>query len=427
MQKLLDSLTLQKREIQENIKKTYIKRELRLLDLDKPIIKVIIGPRRAGKSFFAMHEVSRRSSFGYINFDDEVLYGIEDYNVLLEATKRVYNDPKVLLLDEVQNLRKWELFVNRLQRQNYNLVLTGSNSKLLSRELSAHLTGRYLVYVIFPFSFREYLRAFRKEFIEAEKRAHFVEYVLRGGFPEPLVMKLEYKNYLTNLYDSLLFKDIMLRYRLRSTKDLQDLASFLIANIGNLVSYNNLTRFTRIKSVHTIIKYLGFLEEAFLFFSVSAFSPKVKEQIKSPKKIYVIDNGFYCAKSFALSPNMGKLLENLVAIELKKRALRGELEFFYYKNPQNYEVDFVIKKGADIKQLIQVCYDLRDEKAKKREVRALLHASNEIGCDDLLILTENYENEEKVEWFGLKGNIRFVPLWKWLFNTVELRPDYKQE
>lgn len=124
---------------------------------------------------------------------------------------------------------------------------------------------------------------------------------------------------------------------------------------------------------------------------------------------------------------MGKLLENLVAIELKKRALRGELEFFYYKNPRNYEVDFVIKKGADIKQLIQVYYDWRDEKAKKREVRALLHASNEIGCNDLLILTENYEDEEKVEWFGLKGNIRFVPLWKWLFNAVELCPDYKQE
>jgi len=414
MQKIMDVLTLQKREMEETLRHNYIPRDLRITDLDKSITKVIVGPRRAGKSFFAMHEVTKLSNFGYLNFDDEVLYHVEDYNLLLEAAKRVYHDPKTLLLDEVQNLKNWELFVNRLQRQNYNLVVTGSNSKLLSRELSTHLTGRYLTFFILPFSFGEYLRVFGKEFIEAEKRAHFIDYVQRGGFPEPLVKQLEFRNYLSSLYDSLLLKDIMMRYKLKSTKALQDLSSFLITNIGNFVSYNNLTRLSQIKSVHTVIKYLNYLEEAFLFFTVNAFSHKMKEQIKSNKKIYVIDNGFYHAKSFALSANLGKLFENLAAVELRKRALRGQMDFYYYRSQQNYEVDFVIKKGTEIEKLIQVSYDLSDEKVKKREIRALLHASRELNCKELIVLTEDYEAEEEVEWFGLKGKVQFMPLWRWL-------------
>jgi len=414
MQKIIDALTLQKREVQDSLAAPYISRSLKLIDLDKPINKVIIGPRRAGKSFFALHEISKMARFGYLNFDDEVLYKVEDYNLLLEAAKTVYSNPKILLLDEIQNLKNWELFVNRLQRQNFNLIITGSNSKLLSRELATHLTGRYLPFIIFPFSYAEYLKFFGHELTSAEKIARFTDYSRKGGFPEPLVKNLDYKNYLNTLYDSLLYKDVTLRYNLKSAKALQDLASFLIANVGNLISYGHLARLTQIRSPHTIIKYIQYLEEAFLFFTVNAFSYKMREQVKSPKKIYVIDNGFSHAKSAIFSPNTGKMFENLVAIELKKRSLQGQNDFFYYRNPQGYEVDFVIKEGPRIQQLIQVSYDLSNEKTKKREIRALLYAAKHLSCEELIVLTDSYEGKEDADWFGLKGRIRFSPLWKWL-------------
>jgi hypothetical protein len=422
MQKIIDALTLQKRESEDTLNKKYVPRSLKLVDVDKPITKVIIGPRRAGKSFFALHETSRVPGFGYLNFDDEILYKVDDYNLLVESAKTVYSNPKILLLDEVQNLKDWELFVNRLQRQSYNLIITGSNSKLLSRELSTHLTGRYLSFIIFPFSFAEYLRFFAAELTAAEKTACFTEYSQKGGFPEPLVKSLEYKNYLNSLYDSLLYKDITLRHNLKSPKALQDLASYLIANTGNLISYNRLTRFTQIRSIHTIMKYIDFLEEAFLFFTVKAFSYKRKEQVKSPKKIFAIDNGFAYAKSGGFSPNIGRLFENIAAIELKKRELQGYIELYYYKNPQGYEVDFVIKEGTRIAQLIQVSHDLSSEKTKQREIRALLHASKESGCGELLVLTDNYEAEEDVEWFGFRGKIRFKSLWKWLLESSSYLP-----
>jgi len=334
MQKIIDALTLQKREKEDSLNKKYVPRFLKLIDLDMPITKVIIGPRRAGKSFFALHEASRIPGFGYLNFDDETLHKVDDYNLLVESARIVYSNSKTLLLDEVQNLKDWELFINRLQRQNYNLIITGSNSKLLSRELSTHLTGRYLSFIIPPFSFEEYLRFFAAELTTPEKRACYVDYSQKGGFPEPLVKNLEYKNYLDSLYDSLLYKDITLRHNIKSPQALQALASYLVTNNGNLISYSRLARLTQIRSIHTITKYIDFLEEAFLFFTVRAFSYKRKEQIKSPKKIFTIDNGFAYARSGAFSPNIGKLCENLAAIELKKGHSRDISSFTITRIPR---------------------------------------------------------------------------------------------
>ncbi|HDZ61016.1 MAG TPA: ATP-binding protein [Candidatus Pacearchaeota archaeon] len=187
-----------------------------------------------------------------------------------------------------------------------------------------------------------------------------------------------------------------------------------MSNIANEYSYNKLSKMTNIGSVHTIQKYLSYLEEAFIFFSLTRFSYKVKEQLSSNKKIYCIDNGLMQANAFKLSPDFGKLYENTVAIELKKREMDRKINIYYWKNQQNEEVDFILKEGAKVKQLIQVCFDIKDIKTKNREIRALLKAGNELKCRNLLVINSYKDGEEDADWFGIKAKIKFIPLWKWL-------------
>ncbi|MFA4936377.1 MAG: AAA family ATPase, partial [Candidatus Methanoperedens sp.] len=176
-----DILLIQKRELENRLKEKYVERAGDSKKLGSGLINVIIGPRRAGKSFFAVHALSRLGAFGYANFDDEKLVEAKDYNEIINAINSLYNNPKYLLLDEIQNLDKWELFANRLQRQGYNLVITGSNSNLLSKELATHLTGRYSLINIFPFSFKEYLNVEEKELTESEIKEKFFNYLTYGG------------------------------------------------------------------------------------------------------------------------------------------------------------------------------------------------------------------------------------------------------
>jgi len=409
MIKINDILLRQKRELENLNRGEYVARDVVLPELGKNIIKVITGPRRAGKSFFAIHKLN---NFGYVNFDDEDIIKVENYDEIIEVIKRLYNNPQVLFLDEIQNLDKWELFANRLQRQGYDLIISGSNANLLSRELSTHLTGRHLNVIVFPFSFKEYLRYYGSEFTTAEKKSRLIEYIRNGGYPEPLIKNLDYKEYLKTLFDSILFKDIVRRFNPRYSKGLEGLTNFLISNFGNQISYGKIKEFTEIGSVHTVKKYIGYLEEAFLFFEVKRFSFKVKEQEKANKKIYVIDNGIINAKSFKFSNNIGRLYENIVAVELKKRQMRGDLEFFYYQ--KKYEVDFIVKRNQKLEELIQVCYDIENFDTKEREIRGLLHAAKDLNCDNLTIITEEYEDNEQIVWHGIKGTIKYTPLWKWL-------------
>ena len=413
LQEIKEILTLQKREIEVKLKEKYINRS-QDLKLDNDLIKVIIGPRRAGKSFFALHFLNKIGNFGYVNFDEEKLIEVDNYNEIVTAMNSIYNNPKLVLFDEIQNLPKWELFVNRLQRQGYKLIITGSNSNLLSRELATHLTGRHLLTNIFPFSFKEYLKLEDKELTNTEIKEELSKYLFNGGYPEILLKRVELKEYLSLLFNSILYKDIIKRYKIRNPKQIKDLATYLISNIANEYYYNSLAKIGKIKSSHTIEKYLSYLEESFILFSLSRFSYKVKEQLSSNKKIYCIDNGFIQAKSFKTSPDLGRLYENLVANKLKKQEVDERLRFYYWKNQQQEEVDFVIKEGLKIKQLIQVCFNIKDLDAKSREIRALIKASKELKCNNLLIITEDTESEERVEWFGDRATIKFIPLWKWL-------------
>jgi predicted AAA+ superfamily ATPase len=414
-----DILLLQKRELETKLKEKYTERTTDVRKFNNNLVKVIMGPRRAGKSFFAMHVLNKLGNFGYVNFDDEKLREVKNYDEVINAVNSIYNNPRYLLLDEIQNLEKWELFVNRLQRQGHNLVITENSSKLLSKELATHLTGRYLPIDICPFSFKEFLKfESQTELTESEIKEKLFQYLTYGGYPEPLVQKLDYKTYLSALFDSVIYKDIVKRFKIRSPQAIEDLAIYLISNTAREFSYTNLSRATKCKSVHTVEKYLNHLEEAFIFFKLSRFSSKVKEQIASNKKIYCIDNGFICSKAFKLSQDTGRLYENLVALELKKLEMSGLANNYYWKSTQQEEVDFVVKKGTEIKQLIQVCYKIDDIKTKQRETRALIKASRELKCKNLLIITEDCEAEEKINWFGIKRKIKFIPLWKWLLNIA---------
>lgn len=409
-----DVLILQKRELEQKLKEIYVERDVDPQTFSSNLIKVVIGPRRAGKSFFAIHALAKLGSFGYVNFDDERLPETKEYDEIVTTINSIYDKPEYLLFDEIQNLGKWELFVNRLQRQGYNLVITGSNSKLLSKELATHLTGRHLQVIIFPFSFREFLKLEGQELTTSETKAKLASYLTQGGYPEPLVQKIDYHDYLRTLFDSTIYKDIVKRFKVRSIEGIEGLATYLISNIAKEFSYNTLAKVTKCKSVHTVEKYLSYLEETFMFFRVDRFSFKVREQIAANKKIYCIDNGLVTAKAFRLSQDTGRLYENLVAIELKRQELDGDITVYYWKNSRQEEVDFVIKKGTKVEELIQVCSNTGDAKTLDREVRALLKAGKELRCSKLTVLTEEGGRESTVSWFGIKMKIKFVPLWEWL-------------
>jgi predicted AAA+ superfamily ATPase len=418
-----DAVIQQKSEYECKRKERYVNRAVTVSGLESNLIKVITGPRRAGKSFFAIHHFTGEDKTGYVNFDDERLAGSTDYDEIIAAVNFVYDNPSHLLFDEIQNLPRWELLVNRLARQGYDLILTGSNSHMLSQELSTHLTGRYLQTTIFPFSFSEYLSLQDQPITSTGKREHLARYSEWGGFPELLIKNLNGREYLGTLFDSIVYKDIVKRFHIRFAKGLDDLAVYLLSNIAQEYSYTTLSRVTRCRSAHTVQKYLGYLEEAYIFFSVPRFSYKFRDQVAANKKIYCIDNGFITAKAFRFSENRGWLLENLVAVELKRRALASGTELFFWKNVEQEEVDFVVKQGNGISELIQICADATGSRTRQREVRALIKAGNELDCTNLVVLTENEEREEIAEWFGVQGTIRFLPLWKWLLTKPGKNPE----
>lgn len=411
---LQDILILQRREIDKRLKERYIEREVPAGIMDTDLVKVIMGPRRAGKSFFGIHAMSRLGPFGYVNFDDEQLVDLKDYDALVAAVETVYGNTRFLLFDEIQNIPRWELLVNRLQRQGYNLTVTGSNAYLLASELATHLTGRHIPMYITPFSFSEYLKSLDRELTSHEKAEVLRNYAETGGYPELVLKDIQASQYLTTLLHSILYKDIVLRHRIRAPQGLEDMVSLLASNVAQPYSLRTLKDASRLRSVHTVEKYLRYLEEAFLFFSLKRFSFKVREQAKSNRKIYCIDNGLVTSTSFRFSGKTGRLYENLVAVALLKKQLERTLECFYWQGPKREEVDFVVKEGTKVSSLIQVCANPEDPKAKTREIRSLLEASRNLGCDNLLVLTENHEGEKHHSWYGMEGTIRYIPLWKWL-------------
>lgn len=377
------------------------------------LIKVITGPRRAGKSVFAFQMLAG-TDFAYVNFDDERLYGLTDFDELIKAAVQVYGETKTFLFDEIQNIERWELFVSRLHRQGYNILLTGSNAHLLGRELATHLTGRYREFRILPFSFGEFLsaRTFSMDDVPGRKErqglllAHLNDYMSQGGFPEVVVKGADAHSYLATLFESVLFKDIVRRYGIRQTQRLHDLGTWLVSNTAREYTLTSLKNSLAFGSVHTVESYLGYMAETFLLFSLSRFSWKAKERTKAPRKVYCYDTGMVKAVRFRSGADTGRLLENVVAVEL---ARRGEV-FHCWKEAAGKEVDFVVRREAGTAELIQVCYDLSEQKTRKREIQALIAAAGSLQGGSLTVLTWDEEGEESSD----AGPVRLIPTWKWL-------------
>lgn len=393
--------------------------------LDSGLIKVILGPRRSGKSVFSLMLLKDRP-FMYFNFDDDILAstGGISTNELMKELEAAYGNIKNILFDEIQNLPSWELFANSLHRQGYNLVLTGSNARLLSQELATYLTGRHIPVEILPFDFKEFLRA--KNFqIHPEHSFSVVhrgellklldEYLVNGGFPEVVVSNVDPKDYLKVLFDSLLFKDVVKRHKVKFSTLIGNLGTHLINNFASLYSLRKLQDILNLKSITTTEKYVSYLEEAYLIFSLLRYSPKPIARIKSPKKVYVVDTGLIGAKATQHSPDKGKLMENLVMVELVRRGNDPDREIFYYVTRNGREVDFILRKGFEAIELIQAAYTITPE-VEQREVKALVEAAKELNAGKLTLLT--WDDKREVEKDGLK--IQFKPLWEWL---LEEKPE----
>lgn len=375
------------------------------------LIKVITGPRRAGKSVFAFQLLQGRD-FAYVNFDDERLANLADFDDLMRAVVTVYGPVKTLFFDEIQNVPSWELAINRLQRQGYDILITGSNARLLSRELGTHLTGRFVEFSLLPFSFREYLLAHgitAKPLTpddEALTLHHFGAYLHCGGYPEVVVNATPLETYLPTLFDSILFKDIVRRYGVKYPRKIHELALYLITNHSCEYTCNAIKNALEFRSVHTVEKYVSYLEESYLFFPLERYSSKLKELLKAPRKAYSIDLGLIEAIKFKNLPDPGRLLENMVAIELLRQGRR----IYSYKSAAGKETDFVVREGLVTSELIQVVYETSAPKTLKRELSGIIAAARDLSCDNLICLTWNEAWEKSVDGFS----VRAVPVWRWL-------------
>lgn len=390
--------------------------------INSDLVKVITGPRRSGKSVFAFLSL-KNVNFGYVNFDDDQLINLKS-DELLKSIFEVYGEVKILFFDEIQNYPNWELFINKLHRRGYNIILTGSNSNLLGRELSTSLTGRYLNYQILPFNFMEILKAKNFDYnnlnieipeIKGKVLNLLSDYLRFGGYPEIITKDIEYKDYLETLVEAILFKDIVKRYNIRSPQSLYNLFLNILNSYGKEISFQSLMRSSNMNSVRSVQKYVSYLEESYLIKLLNRFSFKVKEQIKAPKKVYAFDNGIISSKSFRFIENYGRALENLVFIELVKSGLKPNENIYYYKSKNQREIDFVIKDGLKVIKLIQVVYDISNEDVFNREIKSLLDGAKEINCNELIVITWDEESKEKIN--GQEINI--IPLWKFLFNLYK--------
>ena len=421
---MIKTIILQQKEERDDLlNQPYIERidvSINANYLNTGLIKLITGPRRAGKSVLSL-QMLKEQNFAYLNFDDNLLLKNFDENAVIQSLNEVYSGFRYLLLDEIQNLPDWELWVNKLHRRGINMLITGSNAKLLSHEIATSLTGRYIQITVLPFSFAEVLRynniTLREHKNLTPKKLGDIlnqlnTYLINGGFPETVKNPLILKNYLSALFDSVILKDILNRFKIRKSQQLFDLSNYFLTNYTNLYSFNQIKKFLNLNSVATVQKFAGYLEEPYMFLHLPRYSTKIKKQQKAPGKMYIIDNGFIKARSFDMSPNIGRLLENLVFIELLRRDFKPGLELFYYRTKNDREIDFLCRKGTKVNQLIQVCYDISHPKTHKRETEALIEAGSELSCNDLMLIS--WDKEEIIEKKGYQ--VRFVPAWKWLLH-----------
>lgn len=404
-------------EQQELFKGPFVERD-KLIKLNEKsssdFIVIITGIRRCGKSvLLTQFKKNQNESDYYINFDDDRLhtFNLDDFERLYETLIDLFGTQSTFYFDEIQNVVGWELFVRRLNDYNNKIYITGSNANLLSKELGTHLTGRYLTIELFPASFKEYLRfneltVKENDYYNREKtvliQKQFKNYVTDGGFFKYL--QTNDIDFFKILYDNILYRDIIVRYKLSHEKGIKDIFYYLTSNIAKEFSYTTLKNISNIASITTIKDYISYLENSYLLFTINQYDVSLKRQLINPKKVYIIDTGFANSISFKFSEDYGRLLENIVFLELK----RNGLEIYYHR--QKKECDFIIKEGLDIIQAIQVTKSLSDINTNKREIDGLIEAMKVHNLKEGLILTDDEENEFIQDGF----KIIVKPIWKWL-------------
>ena len=412
-QALLDQ---QKEKNEIVLERLTTRREEVCFDLNSQLAQIVIGVRRSGKSTIC-HKIliQHKINYAYINFDDERLYNLttDDLNTVLEALYMVYGDFRYLFCDEIQNIPSWFLFVNRLLRNKIRLIITGSNAKLLSSELSTHLTGRYNQIELFPFSFSEILEYKNISGNDdstlgvARRKSAFEEYMSQGGFPELLEVKNK-KAYIRNLFNAIIARDIKQRFSVRYPEALRKMADYLTDTLCIEINYKGLAKQFSFGSVHTAENYVGYLRQAYLLIGLQKFSFKSRERIRNEKN-YVIDTAFIStAKEGFSEQNFGWRLENIVCIELFRRKNQTLNDVYYYKN--GYEIDFVLVSDNKVVELIQVAADISSPKTFNRETNALFRAAAELHCNNLTLITLN----ENKTYTTDNRTINIVSMIKWL-------------
>jgi len=368
------------------------------IDLTDNQVKILTGIRRCGKSTALLQIARKYSHYNYLSFEDPRLsaFSVNDFFKLEKIFGRIGNS-ELFFFDEIQNVDGWEKYVRVLQDKKKRVIVTGSNARMLSRELGTSLTGRQISLEVYPFSYAEYLTHFNlSSGVES-----FSGYFQFGGMPEFLNTKN--RDVLLNLYNDLIYRDIVVRHGLRNPKIVKELGVFLATNVGKEFSYSSLAKTFELGSSNTVASYISYFEDAYLFFTVPRFSYSLKQQAKNPKKIYGIDTGLITNLSMSFSKDRGRLLENLVYIHLKRLGK----EIFYYR--QKGECDFIVSENSKVEMAVQVCYDLNTDNLR-REVNGLGEALSVLGLNEGYIFTFNQKDE--LEKDGKR--ISVIPVWKWM-------------
>jgi len=403
-------------------------RELKIEEFYSPKIKkaiTLVGFRRTGKTYLLLHLIEKFGSKNclYFNFEDErIPEKPEVLTSLAELIKELKKEKElILLLDELQNIPHWSKWTRRMiESQNYFIFISGSSSKLSSGEIPTELRGRTITLHLFPLSFREFLN-FKNQKIEDLSKTKILsflkEYLKFGGFPE-IVLAEEGKKYffIDDYFKTFLTRDIFEKHNPRQRQAIKDIIRLLLNS-----TYFTITKLTNtLKSLGyrigkgTVSNYLNYLQDSFFVYFLEIYSPKIKERIKCPKKVYFVDNFFISRFSSQFGDNKGRLMENIVFQELLKKSLENPLlEIYYWKDYQQREVDFVIKEKFKITQLIQVSFINSFSEIKEREIVSLIKASKILDCNNLLVITWDYEAKEKFK----DKTIKFIPLWKWLLEN----------
>ncbi len=380
-------------------------------------VVIISGIRRCGKSTLLDNIRSQNSqSDYYLNFDDERLvnFTVEDFAKLVEVFLELFGEQNTFYFDEIQNIPNWERFVRRLHNEGQKVYITSSNASMLSRELGTHLTGRYVELQLYPFSFVEFLRFEDVKYDEklhlntrqkVQLLKHVGDYLEQGGLPGYL--QNQDTKRLQTLYESIIYRDIVVRYNIPDAKPLKEMIYFCASNIGKELSFNAVTKLVGLKNPTSIKEYFAYCEDSFLMFLVPQFAHSLKKQIYAPKKVYFIDTALARSVGFRSSSDYGRFLENMVFLQLKRQGK----EVYYHRNKK--ECDFLVRTNAQIVEAIQVTADMSNDETRQREITGLCEAMEQYNLSSGVIITVEESGEEIVEG----KTIKIIPIWKWLLEN----------